>query len=209
MRFGKLTVIRFLTRTNGRAVWWCDCECGRSVACPGDYLKRQARTGCGCGRETNRKHGDAPSSGFAPEYKLLNNMLSRCNNPNTRKYHLYGGRGIRVCDEWNGMDKYPAFLAHVGRRPSSKHSLDRWPNRDGNYEPGNVRWATNAEQNRNMRTNKMCTVNGETACVVDMCRKYGIGITTARARLNRGWSDLAAFTTPPKFIKNFSKPTQP
>lgn len=194
MQFGKLTVIKLFGRIKGgNAVWACQCECGKGVQCRSDLLKRQSRIGCGCGRAYKKKHGDS----FEPEYKLLNNILSRCYNPKTLKYHLYGGRGIGVAEEWRGMDKYPAFLAHVGRRPSPKHSLDRWPNKNGNYEPGNVRWATSTEQMRNARSNVMVTVNGEMACVTEMSAKYGIRKNTAISRIKRGWSARDTFTTPP------------
>jgi hypothetical protein len=76
-------------------------------------------------------------------------MKTRCLNPNTDDFKHYGGRGISICDRW--LDSYEAFLADMGRRPSAKHSIDRI-NVDGNYEPGNCRWATASEQRRNQRT---------------------------------------------------------
>jgi len=77
-------------------------------------------------------------------------MLHRCNNPNAKEYKNYGARGITVCDRWRD---FPAFLADVGERPSSGLSIDRI-NNDGNYEPGNVRWATPKEQSNNTRRNQ-------------------------------------------------------
>lgn len=91
-----------------------------------------------------RKHGLCES----PEYKCWENMRSRCNNPNATGYQNWGGRGIKVCDRW---DDFRLFLQDVGLRPSPEHSIDRFPNRDGDYEPGNVRWATRLEQNSNTR----------------------------------------------------------
>jgi len=93
-----------------------------------------------------------------------------------------------VCEEWNTMSKFPAFLAHVGRRPSPKHSIDRWPDNNGNYEPGNVRWATIEQQASNTRRNKYVTFNGETLCQRAMAKKHGIDPTTFRYRITHGWS---------------------
>lgn len=98
------------------------------------------------------KHGDARGERRAPEYVSWRNMLKRCLNPNDDAYENYGGRGIKVCERW--QRSYEAFLADVGRRPDPRpyrYTLDRIEV-DGNYEPGNVRWATPAEQNANKRT---------------------------------------------------------
>jgi hypothetical protein len=85
-------------------------------------------------------------------------MIGRCQNVRDRKYHLYGGRGIQISDRWRS--NFSAFLADVGRRPTRHHSIDRI-NSDGNYEPGNVRWATATEQNRNRRTVRLRTIDDE------------------------------------------------
>ena len=83
-----------------------------------------------------------------PEYRTWAGMKNRCLNPNNPRYKSYGGRGISVCSEW--IESFSAFLSHVGLKPSPLHSIDRI-NNDGNYEPGNVRWATAKEQARNTR----------------------------------------------------------
>lgn len=96
-----------------------------------------------------RRHGDAPSgtARVTPEYRAWAAMRDRCSRQKNPKYHLYGGRGISVCDRWGS---YENFLADMGRRPSPAHSLDRGDNY-GNYEPGNCRWATRSEQSGNRR----------------------------------------------------------
>src|SRR5678816_2973212 len=82
-----------------------------------------------------------------PEYNSWEHMIGRCTRPSYEFYHRYGGRGITVCERWR---RFENFYADVGPRPSPKHSIDRFPNRNGNYEPGNVRWANPVEQGRNM-----------------------------------------------------------
>jgi hypothetical protein len=87
-------------------------------------------------------------------------MKSRCLNPNHKQFKNWGGRGIKIYQPW--IDRFEAFLdyvlTHLGPRPSPKHSLDRWPNKHGNYEPGNIRWATAKQQNNNTSRNYEITL---------------------------------------------------
>jgi len=101
------------------------------------------------------RHGEARRAQRTAEYVCWRAIKARCGNPKSEDYELYGARGIRICDEWR--NDFGAFLAHVGRRPSSKHSIDRIDN-NGNYEPGNVRWATPKEQRDNQRPRSDFTV---------------------------------------------------
>jgi hypothetical protein len=109
------------------------------------------------------------------------NLNSRCNNPNTPLYHAYGGRGIRV-----DYQSFEEFLADIGPRPSSKHSVDRI-NNDGNYAVGNCRWATTAQQASNTRQNVVVEFNGERKTVTEWAYSIGIKPNTLQYRLYRGW----------------------
>lgn len=107
-----------------------------------------------------------------PEYRAWRAMIQRCSDTNTPYYHRYGGRGIRVCHRWR--TSFASFIKDVGIRPSSQHSLDRFPEKNGNYEPGNVRWATRKEQQQNIRTNCNVTHDGETLCAAEWGRRFKV-----------------------------------
>lgn len=135
------------------------CDCGIEKNTDGHALRIGRTRSCGCHHEEQLrskklgwKHGEAPSGKQSAEYKAWAGMARRCENPKAANYPRYGGRGIKVCPEWR--HDFPAFLAHVGRRPSPQYSIDRYPNNDGNYEPDNVRWATGKEQQANRRISK-------------------------------------------------------
>jgi hypothetical protein len=142
-RFGRLTVTGETERRNGNAYTPVRCDCGAKKTIRTCSLGASANS-CGCLRKEDssarfRTHGSTGTS----EYRIWHGMKWRCRNHPT-----YLGRGITVADRW--LVSFEAFLADVGPRPSSKHTLDRLDN-DGNYEPGNVAWRTYAEQNRNRR----------------------------------------------------------
>lgn len=133
-----------------------------------------------------RRHGEAAHlSPHTAEYKAWQSMKSRCYYKKGPAYADYGGRGITVCDRWR--NSYEAFLADVGRRPSPSHSLNRIDN-DGNYEPGNVEWATIAQQARNTRRNRFLSINGERLCVLDWAARVGVMPELIYRRLARGES---------------------
>jgi len=136
----------------------------------------------------NQTHGMSSS----PEYRAWRTMISRCKNPNASAYKNYGGRGISVCQRW--VESFENFLSDMGRRPSGL-SIDRI-NNDGNYEPGNCRWATRTEQARNSRMAKPLTFRGETMCFSAWAERTGIHWLTLYKRIKRGWSVEKALVTP-------------
>lgn len=119
-------------------------------------------------------------------------MRNRCRNPKYPMYHRYGGRGIVVCERWND---FANFFADMGPRPSPSHTLERI-NNDGNYEPGNVRWATTAEQNRNTGQNVLLTFGGKTQTMIDWAIELGMKYSTLQSRIWKGWTVERALTTP-------------
>lgn len=186
-RFLRLVAVSYV----GDSRWECLCDCGNSVTVIGNSLRKGFTKSCGClssemAADRLFKHGHARAKNNSPEYRAWAAARERCTNPNKKNWNRYGGRGIRMCQEW--MDSFEAFFIHIGPRPSSEYSLDRHPNNDGNYEPGNVRWATRGEQGRNTRTTRFLVINGEEMCLSDAAIKFGKHRKYISRRLAKGWS---------------------
>lgn len=166
--FGKWTVLEEAARhrTPGGSLkryWACACACGTRRAVVADSLVSGKSVDCGCGRlervaQKLRTHGQR----HHPLYDVWTAMLQRCENPGNKRYADYGGRGIKVCAHWHD---FAAFLADVGMRPPGK-SIDRFPNNDGDYEPGNFRWATQKEQVANSRPRRTGKLTAEKAVLI-------------------------------------------
>ena len=125
---------------------------------------------------------------FLAENGVYHAAKNRCNNPNVKNYHRYGGRGIEF-----RFSSFKEFIEHIGPRPSSNHQLDRIET-NGHYEIGNVRWATCEDNNNNTRRNHLLTHDGKTQSVSRWAREYGIPEETFRSRIKRGWSwELATY----------------
>lgn len=154
-QFGRWTVKNLFGKgANQNAKWLCRCECGTIKPVDSIHLRYGLSKSCGCLRhelliERLSKHNHTANGKWSPEYRAWHEMLQRCYNPNRRKWLDYGGRGIKVCARW--QKSFLAFLAYVGQRPSPRHSLDRYPDNDGDYRRGNVRWATPKQQSNNRR----------------------------------------------------------
>ena len=182
MKFGRLTAIKTTRQDRHYRIFYlCKCECGVEKEIDEQRLRYHQIDSCGCLTAEKlkakiTKHGESKIGGMTPEYVAYMNMKSRCYNPNYKNYKQWGGRGIRVCDRW--LESYENFLQDMGRRPSSKHSLDRYPNNDGNYELNNCRWATELEQKRNRSSNKWIEYKGEKMIIKDWANKLGIDFGT-------------------------------
>ena len=131
-------------------------------------------------------HGHARIKRRTPEFTAWSNMLDRCYNANKPGYKDYGGRGISVCDRWK--HSFNDFLSDMGLRPSSKHSLDRFPNNDGNYEPSNCRWATKPEQQANTTRNVIISYNGKSMNIKEWSNETGIAPSVIAYRSRVGLS---------------------
>jgi hypothetical protein len=146
------------------------------------------------GNKFNFKHGHTHRDGkTTPTYYAWVDMRRRCSNTKHPAYKWYGARGINYCQRW---DSFENFLADMGEKPEGS-SLDRIDN-NGNYQPGNCRWATGREQQVNRRSNVFLTLNGKTQTMEDWSRETGIGQTTLSYRRKAGWSAHEMLTTKPR-----------
>lgn len=136
----------------------------------------------------SRGPGSANGQSDRPEYKVWDALVQRCTNPKSSSFRNYGGRGIRVAAAWRGYGGFAKFFAHIGARPTPTHTLDRIDN-NGNYEPGNVRWATRLEQSRNSRKVHMVTIRGETLHLAEWARRIGITPPALEYRLRRNFTE--------------------
>jgi hypothetical protein len=142
-RFGKWTVVRFShLQKRGNSYWLCRCDCGNCRRVPGCHLNNGRTRSCSsC---AHRTHGLSRSA----EMETWASMIQRCTNSKNHAWKDYGGRGIRVCRRW--LRSFSAFYSDMGPRPRGR-TLDR-RNNDGDYRPGNCRWATWLQQGRNRRS---------------------------------------------------------
>ncbi len=176
-RYGKLTVIKSAgTRSlsgSDYTQWECLCDCGKMCIVRTSEMRKGGTRSCGClvyeSAAKRRKHGQSHGpNGRTAEYHIWGSMRSRCQRPQDKDFKHYGGRGICVCERWD--QSFVAFFEDMGVRPSKTHSLDRI-NNDGNYEPGNCRWATRVEQANNKRSNRFVLFHGERMTKAEAARR--------------------------------------
>lgn len=203
-RFGRLIVLSESHIRNKKIYWNCICDCRAACKVEAQKLRIGHTRSCGClQREiissSNYLHGNAPRGHQSQEYSTWLNMRQRCSRESNDDYALYGGRGIKVCRRWE--ESFSAFLSDMGPKPVPDLSIDR-KDSDGDYEPGNCRWATAIEQANNTRTNRRITYAGETRTLAEWARRAGLPYNTLRRRLNRGWSISDTLSVPKKGVKS-------
>lgn len=200
-KFGRLTVIERQESRQGRSMWLCQCECGKQKIVSSSHLKSGAVKSCGCLNkeiaskrgelskigERTRKHGD-----FGTKlYGIWAGMKRRCNNPNTKYYADYGGRGIQVCEEWQNYEPFRAWaLSHGYCKGMSIERIDV----DGDYCPENCKWIPLSEQNRNKRLTIYIEYQGKRYTVKEVAKITGLKERTIRARCKRGWTSEQIFS---------------
>jgi len=170
-KFGRLTLLN--TSIVGKYRYGnFICDCGINTNKIYSHVKNGFTTSCGCFQKEGaalrtKTHGMTETS----EFNSWQAMISRCYNKNNHKYKDYGGRGISVCDRW--LNSFENFFNDMGLKPTLKHSIDRFPNNDGNYEPSNCRWGTFKEQAGNTRRNNWIEYNGENKILQDWANELG------------------------------------
>ena len=204
-RFGNLTVIRRAQNRetpNGHrfTYWLCRCDCGTEKEVRAEHLKTGKTISCGCAQSMagvnnpSYKHGGTRTR----LYSVWNGMHQRCYNPNNERYSSYGGRGIRVCAEWDDFATFRDWALSAGYDESASYgecTLDRI-NVNGNYGPDNCRWVNEAVQSRNRTTNIYLTYKGETNVLKDWARMLKTDGQVLKRRIEKGWTPEQIIETP-------------
>ena len=214
LKFGSLTAIKLDHVTDYRAAYWlCLCSCGKEHLAQASNLQSGRVASCGCERSKRISKGLVRHGATSDlnTNKLLRKahwcwggIKQRCYNARKGKiYSRYQGRGIKVCDRW--INSFETFLKDMGLPPTLKHSLDRYPNNDGNYEPSNCRWATSYEQMNNIRTNHIIEYNGQKKTIAEWVIEKSIPRHIIKWRIDKGWAIDDIFEKPFKKYKQTHK----
>lgn len=199
MRMGRLVAIKQADHKakGGQILWECKCDCGNEVLVTTSNFTRGNSTSCGCKR-TEHKYGDKSTKRMRI-YKIYYAILQRCFNPNSKAYKWYGGRGITICAEWK--DSFESFMSWALLNGySDSLTIDRIDH-EGNYEPNNCRWITQAEQLNNTRSNIVITCDGKTMDLMQWSRHLGVSYDMLRSRHRLGWDPERVIKEPPKKYK--------
>jgi hypothetical protein len=188
-KFSRLSIVECLERGSVAIKWRCVCDCGNETIVAGQSLRRGKSRSCGClAKEAATTHGRSRTV----EHRCWVSMNSRCSSETNQSYENYGGRGIKVCERW--QESFENFYADMGDRPAG-HSIERIDN-NGNYDPGNCRWATTLEQCQNLRITKYVVIDGKRMTITQAARAAGIKKHTAFSRIKRGMDPVRALTLP-------------
>lgn len=197
-KFGRLTLIK-ISHTDRRwsRYWLAKCSCGNTATVRGGHLGCGINS-CGCLRDEMRgrattTHGAVRGGVIPTEYAIWCGLKARCYNPKSPCFARYGGRGIGVCRQWR--NDFAKFLADMGPRPSSQHTIDRINNR-GNYTPSNCRWATWKEQQNNKSNTRRVKFNGKKLTLSEWADELGVAKGTLYQRRRSGWSVKRVLTAP-------------
>ncbi len=170
---------------SGNKQWLYRCDCGAEKVYRRVDVERGRVKSCGCYRKSGdqtRQHGQKSRAlNGTPVYRSWRQMKTRCGNPNAQNFRWYGGRGIVVCDRWK--TSFRNFLADMGEPPKGM-TLDRIDT-DGNYEPGNCRWASKVTQANNRRDTVRLELNGRSLTITELAAEVGISRNTLRQALYR------------------------
>lgn len=196
-KFNHLYVISHAFNKNGRSYWNCLCDCGKTVVVLGSSLKSGNTKACGCHQKDGWSNGITHGKSKTRQYRIWQNMKNRCLNSKDQYFKNYGGRGIKVCDEWIGKDGFISFYNWaIGNGYKENLTLDRI-NNDGDYCPENCRWVGRNEQMRNTRRNRILEYKGRKQTMIQWSEELNIPYHILNGRINQyGWSTKDAIETP-------------
>lgn len=199
-KFGRLTCLECVGTQNGKALWRCKCDCGNEVIVGAYNIKSGNTQSCGCyQRSQTSKACTTHNLSKHPLYKLWAGMKERCECPKNKRYDRYGGRGIKVCEEWHDFKVFHDWAIANGWVKGL--SIERIDN-DGDYCPTNCKWTSIAEQQSNTSKNHRLTYNGKTQTIAEWARELNMNPTTIQCRISRyHWSVEKALTTPTRRTK--------
>lgn len=183
-RFGRLVVLNTYKSENKRIRWECRCDCGNVKFYISGNLRKGNTLSCGCyhrdrTREVSLKH----DMSHTKAHRAWCHLRERCDNPEDKAFHNYGGRGIKYCERWKVFEN---FYADMGEPPSPAHSIDRYPNNDGNYEPENCRWATRQEQADNCRHTIFFDTPWGRLTAKELSKRCGLSAAILKRRRSKG-----------------------
>lgn len=197
-RYGRLTIVKELPTMNGRSRSLCRCDCGAEIEVNNYDLRSGNTKSCGCLQrsrtsESNRTHGGSRTR----LYHIWINMKERCYWASNTSYKNYGARGIQMCPEWR--DDFGAFRNWALANGYGKSLTIERKNVGRGYSPDNCCWIPAADQSKNRRMNKYVTINGETMCLADAARLFGVSPVLAQERVRvLGWDPVEAVMIPRK-----------
>lgn len=189
--FNYWSIIKYSHTDGKRRHYLCRCKCGTEQVRSVRGITNGNIKSCGCIKASTRiTHRKSKTT----IHNIWCGMKARCYNPNNDKWKWYGGRGIRVCKRW--LNSFENFYKDVGDPPSKYHTLDRFPDQNGDYKPSNVRWATKKEQCENRTSNVLITINGDVKNLTQWCEIYNRDYFVVWARIKRGATSISALTKP-------------
>lgn len=193
-RYGRYTIIHEVEQRSKKRYFLCRCDCGSEREVRLVALRAGEIKSCGCLRDEQNRVANLSHGGWGTRlYSIWHGMKQRCLNPEIDTYKHYGGRGIKICKDWMGFEKFRSWALSNGYEDDL--TIERIDN-NGNYEPSNCSWISQSEQMNNTRNTKLITYEGKTQNIMGWSKELGLNYRKIQRRIASGWSPDRAFTEP-------------